>query len=161
MTRKEWEDELCKLFADWLIMEEEEKTQRDRIAGPPTEEEVEEFERIMDELDRARIKEDPMDDNLKDVKEDSGKPQLSLVPIQGMWEAIARIREYGDKKYPDKDNWKKVDRDRWWNAYLRHTAACANDPQAVDIESGLPHAWHAACNLMFCLELDRLGGDHA
>lgn len=102
------------------------------------------------------VTKEEIEQNLKNVKEDSGKPQLGLVPIQGMWEAIAKIREYGDKKYPDKDNWKKVDRDRWWNAYLRHTAACANDPQAVDLESGLPHAWHAACNLMFCLELDRL-----
>lgn len=88
-----------------------------------------------------------------EAKADAGKPQLSLAPIEQLWIAIARVREYGVKKY-EKENWKTVEVSRYYDALYRHMAACLNNPHAVDSESGLPHLYHVGCNLSFILELD-------
>ena len=89
------------------------------------------------------------------AKADAGKAQLSLVP-QRIICAIARIREYGNNKYPEggKDNWKSVEKQRYVDAMLRHISAYVSDPEGVDEESGFPHLWHAACNLAFILEME-------
>ena len=84
---------------------------------------------------------------------DQGKPRLSLVPIDGIWTAIAKIREYGVKKYTDTESWKQVEIQRYWDAVLRHIAACTVDMDAVDEESGMLHRWHVECNLAFIEEL--------
>lgn len=87
------------------------------------------------------------------AKADQGKPRLSLVPINGIYTAIARVREYGVQKYKDPDNWKKVELQRYIDAMLRHVAAMNGDINKRDSESGLPHLWHAAANISFILEL--------
>ena len=86
-------------------------------------------------------------------KKDAGKLELDLVPMQ-IVKDIAEIRMfavYG--KYPDKDNWKKVELRRYINAMLRHTLAFVEDPNGVDEESGIPHYKHAACNWAFICEM--------
>ena len=88
-----------------------------------------------------------------DIKSDQGKPRLSLVPINGIWTAISKIREYGVKKYTDTESWKQVEIQRYWDAVLRHIAACTVDMDAVDEESGMLHRWHVECNLAFIEEL--------
>ena len=89
------------------------------------------------------------------AKADKGKPQLSLVPPAIIY-AVARIREYGVKKYPDggRDNWKKVAPERYRDAMYRHLLAYIDDPKGVDEESNLPHLWHLACNAAFLCELE-------
>lgn len=89
------------------------------------------------------------------AKADSGKPQLSLVPRRIIFD-IARIREYGNDKYPEggKDNWKQVEPERYRDAAFRHFLAYLDDPYGVDAESGLPHLWHLACNIAFLCELE-------
>lgn len=82
------------------------------------------------------------------AKSDAGKPRLSLVPMQIIWD-IAEIREYGIKKYKDPDNWKRVELDRYVDALLRHTLAFVEDHDSVDKESGLAHYKHMACNMAF------------
>ena len=82
------------------------------------------------------------------AKADGGKPRLSLVPMQIIWD-VAEIREYGTKKYKDPDNWKRVERERYVDALLRHTLAFVEDHQSVDEESGLAHYKHMACNMAF------------
>ena len=89
-----------------------------------------------------------------EIKTDQGKPRLSLVPIDGIWRAIANIREYGVNKYGDSDSWKQVEIQRYWDAALRHISACTVDMDAVDEESGLLHRWHVECNLAFIEELE-------
>lgn len=84
-----------------------------------------------------------------DIKSDQNKPRLSLVPIQPIWEAIARVREYGVNKYGNNESWKQVEIKRYHDALLRHTAAITMDLNSIDEESGLPHRWHIACNLAF------------
>lgn len=88
------------------------------------------------------------------AKSDDGKPKLSLVPMQIVYD-IAAVREYGNKKYGDPDNWRQVASERYLDAFLRHALAMANDPEAVDPESGLLHSAHAACNLAFMAEMRR------
>ena len=87
------------------------------------------------------------------AKADAGKPRLSLVPRAIIW-AVARIREYGNAKYHDPDNWKTVEVERYRDAAFRHFMAYLDDPQGVDEESRLPHLWHLACNIAFLCEME-------
>ncbi len=92
--------------------------------------------------------------NKQQAKADSGKPQLTLVPRQILFD-IARVREYGTKKYGDPENWRQVDRQRYRDAAFRHFCAYLDDPNGLDKESGLPHLAHLACNIAFLCELER------
>lgn len=85
---------------------------------------------------------------LPGAKNDDGKLQLSAVPPEAIV-AIARIREYGNRKYADPQNWRRVLPEKFHEAMLRHCLACWEDPYAVDPESGLPHLWHLMCNGAF------------
>lgn len=51
------------------------------------------------------------------AKDDMGKAKLSLVPVQIIRD-IAVVREYGTEKYHDPDNWKKVELQRYIDAFL-------------------------------------------
>ena len=86
-------------------------------------------------------------------KADAGKARISLVPMQILYD-IARIREYGVKKYNDPENWKTVEPERYRDAMLRHMIEYVKDPESVDAESGLKHLWHMACNIAFLCELE-------
>ena len=68
---------------------------------------------------------------------------------------VARVREFGDKKYHDTENWKEVEPERFRDAMMRHMCAYLDDPEALDEESGLPHLWHLACNVAFLCELKK------
>lgn len=91
-------------------------------------------------------------------KNDDGKPVLTLVPREMIW-AIALIRMYGLKKYPEtgEHGWKNLDMDRIRNAAYRHFMLYLDDPDGVDAESGFPHLWHLACNVAFLCERERWG----
>lgn len=69
--------------------------------------------------------------------------------------AIAKIREYGNKKYSDSESWRKVEIERYRDAAYRHWLAYLDDPHGVDDESGLPHLWHLACNVAFLCEMEK------
>ena len=88
----------------------------------------------------------------QDVKADSGKPNLSLVPKQIIYE-MEKVRAFGVNKYKDPENWRKVEIERYHQALLRHTLAVWNDINARDEESGLLHLSHIATNIAFILEL--------
>lgn len=92
----------------------------------------------------------------QEAKADAGKPQLTLVPRQIIWD-IARIRMYGNEKYGDPDNWKTVEIERYRDAAFRHFMAYLDDPHGVDEESGLPHLWHCVTNFAFLCEMERWG----
>lgn len=88
------------------------------------------------------------------AKQDAGKLQITLVPTQIIRD-IAMVRMYGNKKYGSADNWKQVEPRRYRDALLRHLLAYIDDPESVDAESGLPHLWHAACNIAFLCEMEQ------
>ena len=90
----------------------------------------------------------------QDAKRDAGKPRLTLVPLE-IIRCIARVREYGTEKYKDKENWRKVEPERYRDAAFRHFLAYVENPEGVDDESGLPHLWHLACNIAFLCEMEK------
>ena len=94
---------------------------------------------------------EPMNDQT--AKADCGKPKLTLVPRKIIFD-IAKVREYGNQKYHDPDNWKTVEIERYRDAAFRHFMAYLDDPKGVDEESGLPHLSHLACNIAFLCEME-------
>lgn len=79
------------------------------------------------------------------MKNDAGKPDLSLVSLE-LVTLLARVREFGNKKY-EKNNWKKGFKvSRSLAAALRHIfqflSGETNDP-----ESGISHLGHAIASL--------------
>lgn len=90
------------------------------------------------------------------VKADANKLRISLVPTE-IVRAVARVREYGVNKYGTVDGWRRVAAERYRDALLRHVLAYMDDPNGVDVESGLPHIEHIACNVAFLIELRREG----
>ena len=87
------------------------------------------------------------------AKADAGKPKLSLVPT-GIIYAIARVREYGNRKYGSSDNWKQVEAQRYVDAAYRHLLQVVKyGLDSVDEESGLNHLDHCATNLAFLIEM--------
>ena len=87
------------------------------------------------------------------AKADAGKPQLCMVPRQIIRD-IAEVREYGNRKYGDPENWRTVSVERYRNAAFRHWLAYLDDPAGVDTESGISHLKHLACNIAFLCELE-------
>lgn len=88
----------------------------------------------------------------QEAKQDKGKMHPSYVPASAI-QAIMAVREYGNAKYGDPHNWRKVEFERYHEAFLRHVLAMWNDPTKKDFESGLPHLWHAMCNAAFMCEM--------
>ena len=99
---------------------------------------------------------EPQADISQSAKADAGKPRLTLVPMQIIFD-VAEVREYGNRKYGDKDNWKKVTADRYREAAFRHFLRYIDDPAGVDEESGIKHRKHLECNLAFLAELEEKG----
>ena len=91
--------------------------------------------------------------NDQEAEHDQGKMRPTLVP-NGLIVAVAKVREYGCRKYHDPENWRTVEPQRYRDALYRHWLAYLDDPSGVDEESGLPHLWHLACNAAFLIEFD-------
>lgn len=92
------------------------------------------------------------------IKADAGKPRLSLVPMQFVWD-VAEIREWAiANKYPDPDGWKKVEVQRYRDALLRHVLRYIENPVGLDDESGKPHLYHVATNVAFLCALEDCNG---
>lgn len=87
------------------------------------------------------------------AKRDAGKARLSLVPSE-IVRCVAAVREYGNRKYGDPENWRRVEVERYRDAAYRHLLDYIDDPASVDQESGLPHLWHLACNIAFLCALE-------
>lgn len=88
------------------------------------------------------------------AKRDAGKPKLTLVPHQIIYD-IARVREYGNAKYLDPDNWQTIEIERYRDAAFRHLLKYLREPQGRDDESGLTHLAHLACNVAFLCEMEK------
>ncbi len=110
-------------------------------------------EQISNKMKESIIKQMDEHMNKQQAKADAGKPKLTLVPRKILFD-IARVREYGTKKYGDPENWKQVDKQRYRDAAFRHFCAYLDDPTGTDEESGLPHLAHLACNIAFLCEME-------
>lgn len=99
-------------------------------------------------------------------KHDGGKAPLAQGCIgyfRNALEAVAKISEYGAKKYKvdySDQAWRLVPnaRGRYMDAMARHLAAYAAGEQN-DPESGLPHTAHAAWNALALIELEKEAND--
>ena len=100
----------------------------------------------------VKRKEANMDKPDQQAKADQGKPHPSYVPV-ALIKGVMAVREYGNLKYHDPDNWKQVEPERYHQAMLHHILAAWNDPYKIDPESGLPHIAHVATNIAFLLEM--------
>jgi hypothetical protein len=79
------------------------------------------------------------------LKNDSGKPDLTLVSYELMV-LLARVREFGNKKY-ERNNWKKGFKvTRSLAAALRHIFQFLSG-ETLDPESGLSHLGHAIASI--------------
>ena len=85
------------------------------------------------------------------LKQKEGKPRLTLVPRK-IITAIAKVREYENKKYKTSDSWKLNTAEDYRDAAYRHWLAYLDDPDSLDEESGLLHLHHLATNIAFLIE---------
>lgn len=104
----------------------------------------------------------PMQDAEKVKKEgkkyDMGKLRFDLLPPDGMKELV-KIFTIGASKYGDR-NWEKGMN---WGRVLAAAKRHINDwelGEQFDPETGLPHLFHAVCNLMFLGTYELRGVGH-
>lgn len=100
-----------------------------------------------------------IEDNKSAVKDKAGKPNMSLVLPRALL-ALVRTREYGLIKYPDANNWRSVPKQDWYAAAARHLLKIQMGEE-LDEESGLPHVWHALCNIAYACEAEHYGDEWA
>ena len=96
----------------------------------------------------------------KGKKNDEGKAMMGLIPLS-LLQGVARVYEYGLKKY-GLNNWTRFEsneeeRRRFTSALLRHLSEYQTDSNAIDEESGLPHADHIAWNAIMLIYLKENG----
>jgi hypothetical protein len=89
------------------------------------------------------------------TKNDSDKPDLSLVPLAAI-EQIAKALMYGERKYHRYNYLKGFNSNRLIAATLRHVLAWQNG-EDLDPESGLSHLAHALAGLSMLLDCQRVG----
>lgn len=88
-------------------------------------------------------------------KFDTGKAPMSLIPSDALDE-IAKVLDFGKKKYAA-HNWRKgMEWSRLIDATLRHVNAW-KEGEEKDAESGLSHLAHAACCITFLLSFEKRG----
>lgn len=87
-------------------------------------------------------------------KDDAEKPRWDLVPWGAMSEVV-KVLTCGAKKYAP-EGWKTVPdwRRRYFAATCRHLISWTLG-EKTDPETGLHHLAHAACCVLFCIELDK------
>ena len=85
-------------------------------------------------------------------KDDASKARCDLLPPRAL-EAVARVLAYGASKY-GANNWRLVPdlRARYTAATLRHLLAAMRG-EVHDADTGEDHLAHAACCVLFMLEL--------
>lgn len=90
------------------------------------------------------------------IKEDTGKPRWSLLPL-GPLRAAIRVLEFGAKKY-GYQNWQQLEqpRVRLYNASMRHLTSWW-DGSPIDPDTGESHLAHAMCCLLFLLWFEMKG----
>lgn len=86
------------------------------------------------------------------AKHDTDKPRYDLLPPVAI-DLMAQVMTFGAKKYKP-EGWRTVPDalQRYQAALLRHSFAMLRG-EALDAESGLPHAAHAMCCAAFIAEL--------
>lgn len=87
-------------------------------------------------------------------KDDKEKNRLDLIEPEFI-EGVGKVLTFGANKY-EPNNWQKVEdaKDRYYAAALRHLIAWRRG-EKTDLESGISHLYHVACNIMFLQHFER------
>lgn len=94
-----------------------------------------------------------MDNKVGGTKFDNDKPACDLLPVDSILE-IVKVLNFGSKKY-GAWNWAKgISYRRLLSATLRHIFSYLRG-EDKDLESGLSHIAHAACNCLFLLHFEK------
>ena len=95
---------------------------------------------------------------ISEFKDTKDKPRLGYV-YRSFLNAVTAVREFGAKKYQNHNTWRQVPMDDYYHALMRHVSAMMDarfNPESretlIDAESGIRHAAHAACDLMYIIE---------
>ena len=86
------------------------------------------------------------------MKFDSAKPDMTLLePLADALSEVAKVLMFGEKKYA-RDSWQEVPNGqrRYKAAAMRHSLCPLGE---LDSESGLLHAAHEACSILFAIQL--------
>jgi len=81
----------------------------------------------------------------EELERSSDQVRYDLVPMDDIAKVIS-IYSYGAKKYKD-NNWKKVDPERYFSAFMRHFNTIFTQSR-IDEESGFLHLHHALWNIL-------------
>jgi hypothetical protein len=92
-------------------------------------------------------------DTSKGAKFDGGKVGVWMLPTEPL-EDIARVLDFGAKKYAAYNWTNGIKYSRIYGSLLRHLFAWWRG-EDVDPESGLSHLSHAGCNILFLLQFAR------
>ena len=85
----------------------------------------------------------------QEIKQTIGKVPLgNLMEFSLALEEVSRVREYGKKKYPLAESWRRVPDEDLDSAILRHMF----NKNIKDDETGYSHKAHMIVNLMFELQ---------
>jgi hypothetical protein len=89
------------------------------------------------------------------AKYDTGKPRYDLLAPEFL-DGVSRILAFGAAKYKDR-NWELgMKWGRPFAAAMRHLWSWMGG-EKIDPESGMPHLWHAGCNIMFLTAYEARG----
>lgn len=89
-----------------------------------------------------------------DLKDIDGKYDPSYL-FRSAKIAVHHVREYGSKKYLNRDTWIKTNKEEYLKAAERHLDALKEGEEFAK-DSGLPHIWHALCDIMFFIEREKM-----
>lgn len=90
---------------------------------------------------------------IHDQPKDTRGKYIPHLVCASLTRAIARVREYGVRKYKGEDGWKQQTALDYLDAIGRHYDECRNNPISRDTESGLLHVAQIATNAMFVLQM--------
>ena len=106
------------------------------------------FERAL--AGQIKLKDELPKNAIGGIKDDAAKLQWSLLPWDAL-EGVVKILMIGAKKYA-RDNFRKVDRERYVDATLRHLTDFMRG-KIFDSETKCPLLWHLGCDVLFLISL--------
>ena len=111
------------------------------------------------DIDSLSVVEETLAVSARGPKYDGGKPDWTLLPMFAI-EEVVRVLDFGASKYY-RGSWRKVPeaKRRYIAAAYRHFMDYYFRGIVNDEESGMHHLAHAACCVLFVLQIDLRGPD--
>ena len=89
-----------------------------------------------------------------DIRDNPNDNRYKQVYYNGSWHDVNIFgEEHFESIHIDENNVRE--KRRYIDALMRHILGYLDDNKSVDKESGLPHLWHACCNMAFLCEMEK------